>query len=199
MDLSLVNNSHLTRITFSAVCKTVHNSVLIYFRTSQPSGHSLLFVQSPWKLDVSRDSRSLFYNGRCVPWGRRQWVGINCCHHEVAKLQQQCHMQNTIFDLPWQLVLFNFSGRGREPISCRQQQENWEKKWKWQSSEKVKMTTQWESENDNPVRKWKWQSSEKVKMTTQWESENDNPVRKWKWQSSEKVAYVLQSLYCLLF
>ena len=35
-----------------------------------------------------------------VPWGRRLWVGINFCHPEVVKLQQQCHMQNTIFDLP---------------------------------------------------------------------------------------------------
>ena len=35
-----------------------------------------------------------------VPWGRRHWVGINFCHPEVVKLQQQCHMQNTIFDLP---------------------------------------------------------------------------------------------------
>ena len=26
-------------------------------------------------------------------------VGINFSHTEVVKLQQQCHMQNTIFDL----------------------------------------------------------------------------------------------------
>ena len=26
------------------------------------------------------------------PLGRRQWVGINVCHPEVVKLQQQCHM-----------------------------------------------------------------------------------------------------------
>ena len=32
------------------------------------------------------------------PWGRRHWIGINFCHPEV-KLQQQCQMQNTIFDL----------------------------------------------------------------------------------------------------
>ena len=38
--------------------------------------------------------------GAPVPWGRRQWVGINFCHTKVVKLQQQCHMQNTIFDLP---------------------------------------------------------------------------------------------------
>ena len=40
-----------------------------------------------------------------VPWvpvhrGRRQWVGINFCYTEVVKLQQQCHMKNTIFYLP---------------------------------------------------------------------------------------------------
>ena len=29
-------------------------------------------------------------------WG--DWIGINFCHPEV-KLQQQCQMQNTIFDL----------------------------------------------------------------------------------------------------
>ena len=34
-----------------------------------------------------------------VPWGRRHWVGIKVCHPEVVKLQQQCHMQNTIFAL----------------------------------------------------------------------------------------------------
>ena len=31
--------------------------------------------------------------------GRRDWVGINFCHHKVVELQQQCHMQNAIFDL----------------------------------------------------------------------------------------------------
>ena len=40
------------------------------------------------------------WSGGPVPWGRRQWVGITFCHREVVKLQQQCHMQNTIFDLP---------------------------------------------------------------------------------------------------
>ena len=38
--------------------------------------------------------------GGGVPWGRLHWVGINFCHPEVVKLQQQCHMQNAIFDLP---------------------------------------------------------------------------------------------------
>ena len=32
--------------------------------------------------------------------GSRHWVGIHFCHPEVVKLQQQCYMQNTIFDLP---------------------------------------------------------------------------------------------------
>ena len=36
--------------------------------------------------------------GGPFPWGRLHWIGINCCHPEV-KLQQQCQMQNTIFDL----------------------------------------------------------------------------------------------------
>ena len=31
--------------------------------------------------------------------GSRQWVGIHFCHPKVVKLQQQCHKQNTIFDL----------------------------------------------------------------------------------------------------
>ena len=76
--------------------------------------------------------------GAPVPWGRRHWVGINFCHPEVVKLQQQCHMQNTIFDLPPQLVLFFFFWeRESANISWRQQQENWKEKWKWQSSEKV--------------------------------------------------------------
>ena len=35
--------------------------------------------------------------GGPFPWGRRHWIGINFCHPEV-KLQQQCQMQNTIFD-----------------------------------------------------------------------------------------------------
>ena len=50
--------------------------------------------------------------GPPVPWGRRQWAGINFCHPEVVKLQQQCHMQNTIFNLPQAcLVLFTFIWR----------------------------------------------------------------------------------------
>ena len=54
--------------------------------------------------------------GGAVPWGRRHWVGINFCHPEVVKLQQQCHMQNTIFDLPHNWFYSFFAGRGRVPI-----------------------------------------------------------------------------------
>ena len=42
----------------------------------------------------------IYGGGGPVPWGRRHWVSIKFCHPEVVKLQQQCHMQNTIFDLP---------------------------------------------------------------------------------------------------
>ena len=54
--------------------------------------------------------------GGAFPWGRRHWVGINLCQPEVMKLQQQCYMQNTIFDTPPppppRLVLFFFLGEG---------------------------------------------------------------------------------------
>ena len=49
-DLSLVNNFHLTSIIFSVVSKVkkvwkpVHNSVLIYIRTPQLTGHSCMCV-----------------------------------------------------------------------------------------------------------------------------------------------------------
>ena len=46
--------------------------------------------------------------GGPVPWGRRQWVGVNFCHPEVVKLQQQCQMQNTIFDLPQTCWFYSF-------------------------------------------------------------------------------------------
>ena len=82
--------------------------------------------------------------GGAVPWGRRHWVGINFCHPEVVKLQQQCHMQNTIFDLhpppppppPTASIVVYFWERESANISWRQQQENWK-----------------ENANDNPVRK----------------------------------------------
>ena len=62
--------------------------------------------------------------------GRRHWVGIHFCRHpEVLKLQQQCHMQNTIFDLPHNLFYsFFFLGEGECHISWRQQQDNWKEK-----------------------------------------------------------------------
>ena len=78
--------------------------------------------------------------GAPVPWGRRHWVGIHFCRHpEVVKLQQQCHMQNTIFDLPhnW-FYSFFFSGRGRVPI------------YPGDSNRRIGR----KNENDNPVRKW---------------------------------------------
>ena len=64
----------------------------------------------------------MLYNGggggmTPVPWGRRHWVGIHFCRHpEVVKLQQQCHMQNNIFDLPHNCFYSFFSGRGRGSI-----------------------------------------------------------------------------------
>ena len=76
--------------------------------------------------------------GGPVPWGRRHWIGINFCHPEVVKLQQQCQMQNTIFDLPHNWFYSFFFGESESAnISWRQKQENWKEKWKWQSSEKV--------------------------------------------------------------
>ena len=55
--------------------------------------------------------------GGAVPWGRRHWVGIHFCRHpEVLKLQQQCILQNTIFNLPHNWFYSFFSGRGRVPI-----------------------------------------------------------------------------------
>ena len=79
--------------------------------------------------------------GAPVPWGRRHWVGINFCLPEVVKLQQQCHIQNTIFDPPPppppKLVLFFFSGRGRVPT------------YPGDSNRRIGR----KNENDNPVRK----------------------------------------------
>ena len=77
--------------------------------------------------------------GAPVPWGRRNWIGINFCHPEVVKLQQQCQMQNIIFDLPhnWFYSSF-FSGRGRVPIYPGDRNRRIGRK----------------NENDDPVRKW---------------------------------------------
>ena len=69
--------------------------------------------------------------GGAFPWGRRHWIGINFCHPEV-KLQQQCQMQNTIFDLrsyhKTGSILFFFWERESANISWRQKQENWKEK-----------------------------------------------------------------------
>ena len=79
--------------------------------------------------------------GGAVPWCTRHWVGIHFCHPEVVKLQQQCHIQNNIFDLPppppsTGSILF-FSGRGRVPI------------YPGDSNRRIGR----KNENDNPVRK----------------------------------------------
>ena len=50
--------------------------------------------------------------GGVVPWGSRHWVGINFCHPELVNLQQQYHMQNTIFDLPPNWCYSFFLGEG---------------------------------------------------------------------------------------
>ena len=65
--------------------------------------------------------------------------GINFCHPEVVKLQQQCQMQNTIFDLPhnW-FYSFFFWERGRVPIYPGDRNRRIGRK----------------NENDNLVRKW---------------------------------------------
>ena len=38
---------------------------------------------------------------------------VNFCHPEVVKLQQQCQMQNTIFDLPHTGSILFFLGEGK--------------------------------------------------------------------------------------
>ena len=80
----------------------------------------------------------VIYWGRTCPWGRRHWVGINFCHPEVVKLQQQCHMQNTIFDLPQttgSIHFFFWEGECQYPGD----------------SNRIIGRT---NENDNPLRKW---------------------------------------------
>ena len=79
------------------------------------------------------------WGGGAVPWGRRHWVGINFCHPEVVKLQQQCHMQNTIFDLPQTTgsIQIFFLGEGE----CQ---------YPGDSNRRIGR----KNENDNPVRKW---------------------------------------------
>ena len=48
-------------------------------------------------IKISNYPLSIFFSGSAPA---PVWVGINFCHPVVVKLQQQCHMQNTIFDLP---------------------------------------------------------------------------------------------------
>ena len=81
--------------------------------------------------------------GAPFPWGRRHWVGINFCHPEVVKLQQQYYMQNTIFDPPPPPPPLNWfysfsSGRGRVTV------------YPGDSNRRIGR----KNENDNPVRKW---------------------------------------------
>ena len=57
---------------------------------------------------------------------------------KVVKLQQQCQMQDTIFDLPHNWFYSFFSGRGRVPIYPGDRNRRIGRK----------------NENDNPVRKW---------------------------------------------
>ena len=72
----------------------------------------------PWvtSLDYVLPIKNGYIMGRGgpVPWGRRHWIGINFCHPEVVKLQQQCQMQNSIFDLPHNWFYSFFSGREGE-------------------------------------------------------------------------------------
>ena len=72
--------------------------------------------------------------GPPVSWGRRQWVGM--------KLQQQCHMQNTIIDLPQTCSIYLFYLRESANILVTATGELGE-----------------ENENYNPLRKWNMCSS----------------------------------------
>ena len=58
------------------------------------------------------------------PWGRRHSVSINLCHPELVKLQQRCHMQNTIFDLPPNWFYSFFSGRESNMRIGRENENN---------------------------------------------------------------------------
>ena len=69
--------------------------------------------------------------------GRRYRVGINVCHPELVKFQQQCQCRILFLIYPPNGSILFFSRRESANISWRQQQENWKEKWKWQSSEKV--------------------------------------------------------------
>ena len=72
----------------------------------------------------------------CV-WGGGGGGGdINFCHPEVVKLQQQCHMHNTNFDLP------------QEPADSIHF-FIWERE-----NANILETATGKNENENPVRKW---------------------------------------------
>ena len=79
--------------------------------------------------------------GGSVPWGSHHWVGINLFHPEVVNLQQQCHMQNIIFELPpppppnWFFPFFLGEGECQYPRD---------------SNRRIGR----KNEIDNPVRKW---------------------------------------------
>ena len=70
--------------------------------------------------------------------GRRHWIGINFCHPEV-KLQQQCQMQNIIFDLRsyhnWFYSFFLGEGECQYILETET----------GELEGKMKMTIQWES------------------------------------------------------
>ena len=72
------------------------------------------------------------------PLGGGQWVGIYFCHPEVVKLQQQYHMQNTIFDLPQTTGSINFFFWKRESANILETATG-------ELEGKMKMTIQWES------------------------------------------------------
>ena len=76
--------------------------------------------------------------GAPVPWGRRHWIGINVCHPEVMKLQQQCQCRILFLIYPTTGSILFFSGRGRVPIYPGDRNRRIGRK----------------NENDNPVRKW---------------------------------------------
>ena len=87
-----------------------------------------------WLYDGGGGTNSLGYPSTGV--GASGLVFI-FCHPEVVKLQQQCHMQNTIFDLPQATGSIHFflgEGECQYPDSNRRIGRK--------------------NENDNPVRKW---------------------------------------------
>ena len=132
VDVILVSPRYFLNFKVGTTCKLI---LWKSFMTSTVSGGSRLGI---WGFIPSQSFSSNTNHFFCrvkekkyvtVPWGRRYWVGINFCHPEVVKLQQQCHMHNTILGLPpnW-LYSFFFWERESSNISWRQQQENWKEK-----------------------------------------------------------------------